>query len=294
MDDMGTETRQLNGRTVGQYDISIATSLALEGAMDIYPDRPKMYQRPPLPEYDQLWINLKTLFRNVHGSMDKNQRAMVTKTDFLALMLSDMAVLDGLVSELTQHRTQCVFYACNYMKLGREFPKAMLRSDNTDLQKAYTRLEADILTEVLKNDLHVQFHVLTYDVLIKTSPEYRNKKVLILTNLVTDLLSRHEFGMLDLLESHTGIIKKPPMWYTKLHGGNNLTRIPFDRMTLQMFGDSSNPGLFRPFEIAIRHQVLDIAEKFRWNPTTTKDRIIMSVRSVHNPSLETLIKDMYH
>ena len=294
MDNMVTETRQLNGRIVGQYDISIATSLALEGAMDVYPDRPKVYARPPLPEYNELWINLKTLFRNAHGSMDKEDRLSATKADFLSLMLSDMAVMDGLVSELTQRRTHCVFYACNYMKLAKEFPKAILRSDNTDLQKAYTRLEADVLSEVLKNDLHVQFDIQTYDVLIRAPKGSGGKKVLMLTNLVTDLLSRYEFGALELLESHTGLIKKPPTWNTKLHGWKSLTRIPFDRMTMQMFGVNTNPGLFRPHEISLRNQIIEIAEKYKWNPTTTKDRIMLSVRAMRNPSLETLIKEMYH
>ncbi len=293
METNASEVRQLDGRAVGQYSISIATSLALEGAMDIYPDRPKVYKRPPLPEYSELWINLKTLFRNVYGAIETSQRPQMSKLDYTTLLLSDMAVLDGLVPELTQRRTTVVFYSCNYMKLKNEFPKAILRADNTDLQKAYTRLEADVLTEVLKNDSHLQFKILTFDVLIKVPVESRSKKVLMLTNLVTDLLSRYDFGTLDLLESHTGIIKKPPMWYTKLHGGTKLTRIPFDRMTMQMFGDASNPGLFRPHDISLRNLVLEIAEKFRWNNTTTKDRIIMSVKSFRNPSLETLIKEMY-
>ena len=118
-----------------------------------------------------------------------------------------------------------------------------------------------------------------------------NRTVLILTNYAIDLLQRYKFTSLSLLESHTGAVKPPAMWYTKLNNGKELTTIPFDRMTIQMFGDGSN--LFSPFPIKIRRTMLTISEKNKWTPMTTKAYILDSVKKERDPTLEALILNLY-
>jgi len=81
------------------------------------------------------------------------------------------------------------------------------------------------------------------------------------------------------------------MWYTKLTNGKELSHIPFDRMTLQFFGDNGN--LFTGFPIKFRRIMLDIAQKNRWHAMTTKDYIIQSVKKAYEPELERLVINLY-
>ncbi|MNZ57992.1 hypothetical protein D3C78_759890 [compost metagenome] len=106
-----------------------------------------------------------------------------------------------------------------------------------------------------------------------------------------DLLQRYKFSSLTLLESHTGAAKPPALWYTKLTNGKELEHIPFDRMTLQFFGDNGN--LFTGYPIKFRRIMLDIAKKNRWTALTTKDYIIQSVKKAYEPELERLVLNLY-
>lgn len=58
----------IDARTKGQFPISIATSLALEGLFGILEDNKD--PNPPWPDYTDLIINVRTLFRNLLGSIE--------------------------------------------------------------------------------------------------------------------------------------------------------------------------------------------------------------------------------
>ena len=59
-------TDLMSSRTIGQFPLSIATSLAMEAAFGIYPDRPET--KEPILKYDTLWVNVRTIFRNIMPS----------------------------------------------------------------------------------------------------------------------------------------------------------------------------------------------------------------------------------
>jgi hypothetical protein len=46
--------------------------------------------------------------------------------------------------------------------------------------------------------------------------------------------------------------------------------MPFNPMTLQVFGDSTT---FSPFKKPIREELVELAEKYKWNAHTTKERL---------------------
>ena len=57
-------------RTIGQFPISIATSLAIESALGVHPDIP--VTGVPVEKYNAIYINVRTLIRNFIGSLEKD------------------------------------------------------------------------------------------------------------------------------------------------------------------------------------------------------------------------------
>ena len=112
---------------------------------------------------------------------------------------------------------------------------------------------------------------------------------LMLTHYAIDVLTA-SYNNFDVLESHTGRIKKQHELTNKLKTAKD-SNLPFDVMTLQMFGDSAD--LFKPAAINVRRTLLKIAEKFNWNETTTKDRIIANIKMMNEPFLEEYVRNLY-
>lgn len=274
----------LSGRTLGQYPVSIATSLALEGLTDTLEDG-KRFSKPPLHQYHTLWVNLRTLVRNVLGSTDRETATKATPSELAMVLVSECEVIDGVVKEFTQGRTQVVFYYCTYENLSKHYPKALFKEANTLKQKHYAQQENTALSLMR---LEHQYPIVGYDTHIR--PEKATRSV-ILSHYPFDLLAYDRFTVLDLIESHTGVIKKKHQWNTKLLNGKTLTRIPFDRMTIQLFGDSG--GLLGPYPPNLRKLLVDVAEKHRWNTLTTPDRIKLTVKVSKEPALEMLVSELY-
>jgi hypothetical protein len=112
---------------------------------------------------------------------------------------------------------------------------------------------------------------------------------LILTNYAYDLLSYKHFNKLDLLESHTGVLKPKSMWYTKLLNGKDLNRIPFNSLSIQVFGDKET---FSGMPHKVKSLILELAEKYQWTQVTSKDRIYYSLDRLDDKFLSTVLKTM--
>src|SRR5690606_22392271 len=113
---------------------------------------------------------------------------------------------------------------------------------------------------------------------------------LILTHFPVDLLNRYRFKTLKLLESHTGAIKPFNVWNTKLKDGQGLDVIPFDRMTLQMFGDNAH---FSPMHKKVRMTIYNLVVKNKWTYATTKDYVFYCIQQNRDPALEDLVRELY-
>ena len=108
-----------------------------------------------------------------------------------------------------------------------------------------------------------------------------------LTHVAYDLLSYNKFNTLHLLESHTGKCKDISLWWTKLSNSKDLMRIPFNILTLQIFGDSQ---IFLPFPIETRKQILQLAEDKKWTNVTTKERIRLSLDTLKDVFAAVVLK----
>jgi len=268
---------RISTRTVGQYPISIATSLALEAAFDIYPDRPPLGKQP-IFDYDELWINLRTLYRNLIGSLDKDAAKAVHPEELAEGLMDDIEMINSIITTETNRKVSVVFYYCNYSDLEFHFKHSTIRMDNTDKQKEYTLIHNRTIKLVLDKQKQSQSNLIrVFDLKFQVD---RLKRVLLLTNYAIDLLNLKSFSHLTLLESHSGHLKEKSQWYTKFSDSKELAQIPFRADMLQVFGDST---IFRPMDIRLRRDIIDLAKKYNWSSITTSDRIRYCVGQLQNP-----------
>lgn len=276
----------LNGREKGQFPIAIATSLALEGAFGIHPDKPAP-DVPPMNECDELWINLRTLFRNLSGSVDPKEEFKIKASEYASVIEEEVKIIRNVVSDKTQGRVKTFFYACDYKSIEKLLPFAALKGTNTDKQKHYALMENNSIDEFGKRVKDTELDFYHFDTRLRG----HNKRSLMLTHYPLDLIYNLDFGEIILLESHTGNVKKKNMWYTKLTNGKELVNIPFNIVTLQLFGD--NGGLFIAQPSAIRNEFIRIATKHKWHPLTTRERILVGLNIEKVPTLEGMVRKMF-
>lgn len=263
----------LAARQVGQFPVSIATSLALEGAFGIHPDRPEV-SPAPISTYQNLWINVRTLMRNLLGSLPPDVADKFMPGYFRLAIPQELAFIESEVIRRTDGLVSTVCYMADHSDIKRVLPGALLKTANTPKQKFQEMLEREGLRQ-LAEDMDLRK--------TRTEIDGRQRKAMLITHHPVDLLSRYNFRHLDLLESHTGIIKDPSQWYTKLSGGRELPPLPFNKFTVSLFGDNSQ--LLQGQPLKLRRQILDIAERDRWTAITTIDKIRQGIKSIEDPAL---------
>jgi hypothetical protein len=272
-------------RAVGQYPLSIATSLAIESANGIHPELP--VSSPPILEYEELWINLRTMFRNFVGSLDKVTAGMLHAAEAVDSLEDEMEQIGHIIQESSSSRCKVIYYLSNYARMETKYPFAVVKRDNTPKQMEYTA----ILNKTL--DILLERHKDRRDIRVferKISPpQSPTPKALVITHYAYDLLSAKAFRSLTLLESHTGRIKHRALWYTKYANGRDLVMLPFREDLLQVFGDSE---CFRPMDAKLRKEIVDIATRFNWNSVTTTDKVRLGLEFIQNPYHREVIKSI--
>ncbi len=279
----------LQERSVSAFPISICTALALESIMDgIQPpydsDRP-IPERINLSQYQEFWINIETLFRNIMGSVPTAVQRGLMPSEILEVMNEESDLIEELVLNNTHGQVKVVFYRNEHGNLQHTHPHAILHKVTTPRQLEYATICDQVCEQYLKMRKDKK-NVVTFTRKLKSGNKPR---ALIMTHQAYDLLSVKEFAELDLLESHTGVLKKRSLWYTKLKNGKDLARIPVNVCTLQVFGDSNT---FSPQPAALRQQVLELAEKFHWHALTTNDRLRMSFDTMSDAFAAMVLKRM--
>lgn len=274
-------TAAISERVIGQYPLSIATSLAIEGAMGIHPDKPDQTKKL-LPNYEVVWVNLKTIFRNLYNAIDRSVVQDVKPQDFVDAFTSEIDQLKSVIHVETASKTDVVLYVSDYAGMDQKYRHAILRGDQTPLQQQYSKLMVYTIAQYLKTHGH---DVKRYTLKI-TDAEPR--RALILTHYAFDLLAPR-MPNLSLLESHTGTIKDKHQWYTKYLNGRELVHIPFREDMLQVFGDNEH---FRPMKPSIRKQILELAEQYRWTQVTTTDKIRAGIDHLKDPLLKEILRKL--
>lgn len=275
---MVTFDQMLAERKKDNIPVSVGTALAIEALKD--------NQR-----YDSIWINVRTLYRNVlHSIEDTEKRAMFTdpknRLEAAAAIGKAISQEKEIIQNYLNGRVDGVrLYLLGYTDLAKKFPHAKLKLPETDNQKAYWGLMDSVIDEVLNDD---------YDQEIRwdkgSELEGEPTRSVIITSHPVDLLSRTKFRDLRLLESHTGAVKPKSQWYTKLSDGRGLPNIPFNRFTIQVFGDG--PLQFNRWSIKLRQSIGELAHNNRWTAVTTMDRIRYSLDKMRDRYSSEMLKKL--
>jgi hypothetical protein len=209
------------------------------------------------------------------GSMDLKYFLNYKPSAVKDFILNEIEVIDSLFQ--VEGHGQCIphFYVNTYEAFSKssKYQKIKKRHDTTDQQKLTTRHYEETINGLLK----ITDEIYEFKDLVKPKSKSRS---LIITHYAYDLLSIKNFSTLDLLESHTGQLKKHYQWNTKLYPfgvQSDLSIIPFMKKTLLIFGDRT---LIQPMDIKIRKLVFDLAVSKKWNSFTSEDKLNFDLNSV--------------
>jgi hypothetical protein len=264
-------------RERGHTPCSIGTSLALEslGGFGEYPAT-----NPPLRHYAAVWFNLRTVFRNLYHAIATDARSDVSVDALCDGLIEDIEVIRSTIEHLAIKPVEVVFYYLDFKRLEREFPYGLIKTTFTVKQQQERQLTEETLAIVRSLNL---FHTTTQCVESSVYLTQGRGAVALLTHFPVDLLSRKYFSSLTLLESHTGALKPPSQWYTKLTGAQRCHRLPFNRLTLQVMGDQST--MFLGYRPKVKQHLLTLAEREQWSPVTTIEKIRYGLKHMSDRAL---------
>lgn len=276
-------------RTMSSFALSIGTALAFEslfkGDRPAFDPHREIPQQVNIRDYQEIWVNLGTLVRNINSSVPSQVQDQLMAVDFYVTMESEIETIRSLVHDGSGGKTRLVLYRTDHSRLKAKHPHARLKEDTTPKQQMFAGLRDAVLGEWIKRHSHIPGNNAFFE---KLTPEHK-KKTLILTHDAYDLLSWPAFGELHLLESHTGLLKRRSMWYTKYTGGKELARIPFNSTFMQVFGDSAN---FHPFPGKDRTTVKNTALEREWTQVTTRERLVLSFQLMPDRVLGKMLLEM--
>lgn len=249
-------------RSTGSLGMSIGTSLAFEGdAASI------------IRSSDTVLFNLLTLIRNAYDAYEnKEEKEAVTKDQLVEDVVNDLKILSKWMEQARATKPlKMVVYYPTYTTIKFRFPKAELKEAKTATQKHYATLSESVAKKV-----YDQYEKL----LVKTDmgmPQFAGRGI-VLTHHVVDLVMTESIARLNLLESYTGKVKPFTQWYTKLTGGKELFYMPFNRLTIQVFGDKATD--FLSSSQGIKNLVKKLAQDFGWTSATSMSRVRSNIASL--------------
>ena len=97
-------SKALSLRRKGQLPLSVATSIAIESLLNMTPTedasphvRVPKGDRKPIVDFKELWINLRTLLRNIDGAIDPDISNDASPRDYYKVVLEEIQILENLI-----------------------------------------------------------------------------------------------------------------------------------------------------------------------------------------------------
>lgn len=276
----------LSERTVSSYPgLSVGTALAME-SIQMGPAQPiDLDRRPPvevrLKNYDEMWVSVQCLIRNAINACQRADRTGIRDEDLGTVIKEEVDIIQDIVKRGSKGGCEVVPYTRGYEELERLFPNALLRRGElgTDEQKWFHQRMLGGVSEYYSRGGRGQHYA-------SQGPTGAGARVVVLTSYPYDLLQYRFTRSLELLESHTGMLKGRPQWYTKFNNPKGLERIPLNEATLQIFGDKN---MFFQMKKSVRDAVVAIAEKSNWNALTTKERVRLGFELCPEPEIREIL-----
>ena len=133
----------LANRTIGGFPLSIGTSLSFESLFDprlpVYDPEREIPNKVSIGDYDELWVNIGTLYRNIVTSVDRPTYESIKVPEIKEALESEIHVIESLLETEGQNKAQLVMYYAEHPELDQyELNKVVqLRHPTTDYQKGY-------------------------------------------------------------------------------------------------------------------------------------------------------------
>lgn len=256
-------------REVGKIPVSIGTSLAFEGYLGIHPGEPK--QPLDVKTVKEIWVNLRTLARNLWQAVPTAEVANLNPAAAVDVLMQEVQTIPVALAQYNA-RAKVRYYITGKDSMKWTFPKATFKQARTPKQMAYEVYERYASIELYRRMKDEGMEV----ILVERKPPSTDGTVALLTHYPSDLLWKENFQRLLLLESHTGKLKPWNLWYSKLHNITEATPMPFNKFTLQVFGDSVD---IEPQPRNIIGQLKQLALSKRWSPVTTEAKMYHDIQS---------------
>ena len=264
----------LDDYNMGTFPMSIGTSLAFEGLLGIHPERPNLPDRSK--EFQTLWINLETLARNAISAYSMKKPKDITLNQLVDHMSQDTEMIDRVLHD-RGIKLKVFYYTTKQMGFKTKFPDFNLyvpTSDNTIAHMKLVKEASAILVKKLNSTFEMnEFNVRVVD------------KTLVMTHYGWDLMTQSTRNGIALIESHTGVIKPPELWYTKLNSSN--AKLPFYRCFMGIVGDRH----YIAPNAVLKKKILRISREQRWHNMTAFSKILADLRMLKEDRvLEFVIK----
>ena len=245
-------------RTFGEtLAISIGTAIPLE----------KLITDGIDGDYTHFYFNIKTLFRNLHGSFEKFHEP--SAKHLAELLMEEITVIEGILTSSLSKQLTPVFYLPLCKDIRRQFKYAKIKEPRTTAQKNYEHLESRTITKLVKD---MGDKIVLYNIKIHGN----NTRSYMLSHLPLDLLSFRTFRVLTLIESHTGQTKDKLEWISKLKKDEGCSNIPFSALAIQVLGDNSHQ--FEGMGKKVIAELLDVAKKSRWTAMTSDPKMALDIK----------------
>jgi hypothetical protein len=261
-------------RELGELGISIGTSVAFEYLVEHVNEAPS-----------EIWINTRTVFRNLYTGLETKLRNTADIEDVKETFMSEITTIHNSIEMATGDRVKVVFYYATYEDIASIFKYAKFKQPRTEKQLR-----------------QYEFEQLTIQFMIDTAPNYidfrkfktaikgKDARAWIVTHTPVDLLSKRFFADLTLLETHTAALKPFSQWHTKLTKGKGLFRMPFNELTIQVFGDGNN--FFSGYPTKNKEEIVELANLRGWSPMTTRAKIREDLNYLKDPLLKDVLREM--
>lgn len=272
----------LSERAVSAFPVSIGTSLALEsifeGQLKPYDPERIIPNRIDILQYQEIWINIATLFRNLVGAISKEAFLGASSSILASTLEEEVEVISNLFQNEGKGFCRPIFYHSDYSRIkSKKLPAVNFREPSSEAQQYYhLRLKDTFRLMDEHTDSIRRFHDA-----IEANGSVR---AIALTHCPYDLVNYRQFRDLALLESNTGLLKPRSQWNSKYYPvpGMSMIQLPFHKKLLLIMGDKV---LLKPGPLSLRKQIIETSIKHHWSPLTTMDKV--------NLDLNVDVKDPY-
>lgn len=257
----------MNNRELGDFPVSIGTSLALGTYLVPEETTDKSLETPivppePLEKYSLLMINVRTIIRNARSSFEE----IPTQKELDRVVEEDMV---NIISIFQNQSIEIKFYINTFISIYRNKKyTSRLRRRSTKRQIEVDTLEKNTLKRYIEAD----------NVLVKDNPKAvpGYDSVIYFTHVPLDLVVHTGYRKFASLRSHTGEVREKSDLHKYYFQTKNVPydNLPFTMFLLSCFGDSVT---FKPHPVKIRKEIVLLGIK-KWNVRTTSSTIIKDMK----------------